>query len=381
MKIGFDISSLAYQRGVSRYTSNLLRALLEQPGNEYFCFASSGRQRKQIEKTLQTTLQNIPHKKYQVKLQPWPPSVLAKMWRIGLNPVKKVFPSLEVFHSWDWLQPPDKKLPLVSTIHDLAILKYPEVAHPKVLAMHQASWEILKAKKSEIITVSQASKLDILRYLEIPAERITVIHEALPQETLDSSQYLNQHPDLHQQLQRRLQLEQPYILFVGSREPRKNLLRLIEAWKPLAKDYQLIIAGEQSWDGSEKLTRNKALRFLGQVSDLELATLYHSAELLAYPSLDEGFGLPILEAFSYGVPVLSSDIPVIREIAGNAAELVDPMNPEAIRQGLEKILQEKQAESEQRMRRMILRLQLFSWPKTARQTLSVYEKAIRRQAC
>ena len=179
------------------------------------------------------------------------------------------------------------------------------------------------------------------------------------------------------QLKNRLQLDRPYILFVGSREPRKNLKRLIKAWQPLAKDYQLLVAGEAAWDDS-KAFKNPQLRFLGKVSDLELATLYHYAELFTYPSLDEGFGLPILEAFAHGVPVLSSDLPVIKEVAGNAAELVNPNSIEAIGDGLKKILNEKKAASETRMQRMIIRLHLFNWQKTARQTFAVYQQTLER---
>lgn len=376
MKIGIDVSSLAYQRGVTRYTSNLLHALAMLPGTQLALYASSARQQKQIRQTVEQTLRDIPSNRYQLYLQKWPPTVLAKLWGMGLNPIQKILPQVAVFHSWDWLQPPDKNLPLVSTIHDLAILKYPEVAHPKVLAMHRHSWQVLQTRQAQIIAVSQATKLDIMKWLEIPANRITVIHEALPQEVLQTSQYLSQHPEVLEQLQQRLHLDVPYILFVGSREPRKNLSRLIQAWLPLAKDFQLVIAGEKSWDGSEQVTKQKNLRFLGQVSDLELAALYHFAEVFAYPSLDEGFGLPVLEAFSHGVPVLAADIPVMREIAGNAAELVNPFDVEAITAGLQKILAESKTEVDQRFRRMIIRLQQFNWQKTARQTLAVYQKAI-----
>ena len=376
MKIGIDASSLVYQRGVSRYTSNLIKALAEIEGNQLYIYGSSARQKKLLKEELRKTLKNISPEKYDLFLQSYPPSVLAKLWKIGINPIKKNLAEIEVFHSWDWLQPPDKNIPLVSTIHDLAIIKYPEVAHPKVVEMHQRSWEILKKRKAQIIAVSQATKMDIVKYLEIPEKRIHVVHEALPTEIKAVDQQITDKPDLVKKIKEKLNLNQPYILFVGNREPRKNLHRLIKAWKPLAKDYQLIIAGEESWDGSEKLSSHENLRFLGRVSDLELAVLYHYAELFTYPSLDEGFGLPVLEAFSYGVPVLASDIPVMREVAGNAAHLVDPKNIKEITKGMEKVLNENKKDSEKRLKQMIIRLQLFNWQKTARRTMAVYQKAI-----
>lgn len=376
MKIGIDISSLVYQRGVSRYTSDLIKALAKEKDTQLRLFGSSFRQKKLLSSQLNQALKSVISDRYQIKLQSFPPSVLAKLWSMGLNPIKNQFRDVDVFHSWDWMQPPDRNIPLVSTIHDLAIIRYPQVAHPHVLKMHQNSWKILRERKAQIIAVSQATKNDILRYLEIPENQVTVVHEALPTRVAEISQELAGRGELVQSIKQRLNLSKPYVFFVGTREPRKNLTTLIQAWLPMAKDLQLIIAGEQSWDGSEKISSDPNLRFLGRVSDLELAVLYHHAEIFVYPSLYEGFGLPVLEAFAHGVPVVSSDISAIREVSGNAAELVDPQDPQSIRTGIEKVLSEKKPDSDARMKRMIIRLQLFNWQKTARQTLAVYKQAI-----
>ena len=376
MKIGIDISSLTYQRGVSRYTGDLVRALAREKNVQLFLYGSSLRQQKILKNELRKVLRNVTPDRYDLKLQSLPPSLLSKLWQFGLNPIGSHFPKLDVFHSWDWLQPPDKNIPLVSTIHDLAIIRYPEVAHPKVLKMHQRSWQILRDRQAQIIAVSNSTKNDIVRYLEIPEKNITVVHEALPTQVAEISRDLAQKPELVAFIKQKLQLNKPYLLFVGTREPRKNLARLIQAWLPLANDYQLIIAGEQAWDGSELISKNPNLRFMGRVTDQELAVLYHQSELFVYPSLYEGFGLPVLEAFAHGVPVVSSDIPAIREVAGNAAELCNPLDETSIRQAIEKVLNEKKLDSEQRMKKMIIRLQLFNWQKTALQTLVVYQKAI-----
>lgn len=376
MRIGIDVSSLSYQRGVSRYTSDLVRALAQEKEAKLLLYGSSLRQQDLLRAELKKTLKNADPKSYDLKLQKFPPSLLSKLWDLGLNPIKSQFPKIDVFHSWDWLQPPDKDLPLVSTIHDLAIIRYPEVAHQKVLKMHQKSWQILRERKAQIIAVSQSTKNDILRYLEIPEKQITVVYESLPTRIEEVNRGLSDKPDLVFQIKQKLQLNKPYLFFVGTREPRKNLVRLIKAWLPLAKDYQLIIAGESAWDDSDKITKNPNLRFLGRVSDRELAVLYHNCELFVYPSLYEGFGLPVLEAFAHGVPVVSSDIPAIREVAGNAAELADPLDEKSIRAAIEKVLNEKKVDSEKRIKKMIIRLQLFNWQKTARQTMAVYKKAI-----
>ncbi len=371
MKIGLDITSLIYQRGVSRYTYNLVQALNDYTNHDLYLYGSSLRQSSFLKKS---ALDLIDKKnfRHQYKIQKLPPSVLQLLWKINLNPISFQFPELDVFHSWDWVQPPDKNLPLVSTIHDLAILKYPETALPKVLKAHQQSWRILKKRQAHIIAVSQATKRDVVKILGFPNWRVHVVPEALPVEIVEVDQQLDEvKADL---IKQKLNLNRPYILFVGVREPRKNLARLIKAWQPLSKEVELIVAGDKGWD--EHKFHNPQLRFLGRVTDQELCVLYSEAELLAYPSLYEGFGLPILEAFHHGTPVITSNISAMIEVAGNAAELVDPHSVEEIRQAIKKILDEDKEAQQKRLQRMIIRKQMFDWKKVALQTVQVYKKAV-----
>ena len=211
--------------------------------------------------------------------------------------------------------------------------------------------------------------------LGIPAFRIHVIPEALPKEFRESNEKLTE--EQTEIIKQRLQLNRPYVLFVGTREPRKNLLRLIEAWEPMASNIDLLIVGAKGWDETgDKRYRQSGLRFLGKVTDQELNVLYGEAELFAFPSLDEGFGLPILEAFYHGTPVVTSNVTALIEVAGNAAELVDPESVEAIRGGIELILNETADQQRSRLQRMIIRLHMFSWHQTAEQTIEVYNHAI-----
>jgi glycosyltransferase involved in cell wall biosynthesis len=372
MNIGLDITSLIYQRGVSRYTANLIRALAVYPQCNLKLFGYSLRRKKFLEQQADSLL-NLKSGQHQVKVQPIPPSIQGKLWRLGLNKIGHTYNNLDVFHSWDWLQPPDKNLPLVSTIHDLAILKFPETAHPKIVKAHQRSWQTLFERQAHIIAVSHATKRDILELLGFPNWRVHVIPEALPVEIRQVSESLTE--EEYDQIKAHLKLERPYILFVGTREPRKNLKRIIEAWQPLSKDLDLIVAGEKGWDEIE-YANNQHLRFLGRVSEKELNVLYAEAEIFVYPSLYEGFGLPILEAFYHGTPVITSDISAMIEVAGNAAELVNPKSVEEIRQAMQDILNESQLQQQQRLQRMIIRLQMFGWQQVARETVKVYQSAV-----
>jgi glycosyltransferase involved in cell wall biosynthesis len=372
MNIGIDITSLLYDRGVSRYTSNLVRALGLIKDVNLHLFGYSFRQKKLLEKKAKRLLTACSDSS-SILIQNYPQSMQQIFWSFGKNRVKKRLPKIDVFHSWDWLQPPDKNLPLVSTIHDLAILKYPETAHPKILKMHQKSWNQLKQNKAEIIAVSQATKEDIISLLKIPASKVHVVHEALPIEIRSTSESMSE--EKYAQIKNKLKLNKSFFFFVGTREPRKNLTKLIKAWQGFEKDYQLIIAGAASWDNSEKHSQEN-LRFLGKVSDEELTVLYGEAEMFIYPSLYEGFGLPILEAFYHGTPVISSDIKAIKEVAGNAAELINPNSIDDIKVSIKKILSETKLEQQQRLQKMIIRLQMFNWQIVAKKTQAVYQYAL-----
>lgn len=375
--IGIDITSTIYNRGVSRYTMNLVRGLLQHPEMKLTLYGSSLRQRQQLI-DIAEGLKKEAHAKAETVIQSYPPSLYNFLWnKLRFPKVQSMMPNIELFHSWDWLQPPDTDLPLVSTIHDLAILKYPETAHPKVLDMHKQSWKILKERKAVIIAVSRATKRDVVELLQIPESRVKVVHEALPVEVQRVGQAITEQKLT--ELKLKLELNRPFILCVGTREPRKNIKNLIEAWLPMQNSVDLVVAGESGWDETETKkyqTLSPHLRFLGRVSDEELSVLYSETELFAYPSLYEGFGLPILEAFYHGTPVVTSNISSMPEVAGNAAELVDPLSVESIRTGIENILNETEEEQQKRLQKMIIRQQMFTWPSVIKETVSVYKQAV-----
>lgn len=372
MNIGIDITSLIYQRGVSRYTSNLVRAIDRYSHQNLRLYGYSLSKKIFLETATKRIVSNS-STRHQQKILPFPVSVQEKLWSLGLNKVSNTFSYLDIFHSWDWLQPPDKNIPIVSTIHDLAILKFPKTAHPKILKAHKKSWRILKERKAHIIAVSHATKKDVIELLEYPNWRVHVVPESLPSEIEAIDREMTE--EREERLAIKLDLNRPYILFVGVREPRKNLDRLIKAWQPLANEIDLLVVGEKGWSQSD-IGSQPNLRFLGRVTDEELSVLYARAELFAYPSLYEGFGLPILEAFHHGTPVITSDISAMIEVAGNAAELVDPTSIDEIRQAIQKILNENSTQQQHRLQRMIIRKQMFNWNKVAQQTITVYNKAI-----
>ncbi len=370
MQIGIDVTSLIYDRGVSRYTANLVRSLLKFTDVDVSVSGISWRQYHKL--VQQVDRLEVGRSLRQRALRHLPVELVTKLWQVGLLSIKKQLPLIDLFHSWDWLQPPDQHLPLVSTIHDLAILRFPETAHPRVLAAHERAWRILREREAHIIAVSQSTRRDILDKLDFPAHQVHVVHEALPEEVVWVAERTDEKK--YQTLKEKLNLSRPFLFFVGTREPRKNLKRLIQAWQPLSQEIDLLIAGEVGWNG---LKQHQAhLRFLGKVTDAELMVLYTEASAFVYPSLYEGFGLPILESFYFGTPVVTSNNSGMLEVAGNAAELVDPLEVESIRQGIETVLHEdKQAEAVRRQR-MVIRSQMFSLKQMALETKKVYQLAL-----
>lgn len=371
MQIGFDITSLLYARGVSRYTSNLLRALAKQPGTSLNLYGSSFRRKAE----LQSLIKQLKIPTATISLQSYPVRVLSKLWAAGLNPVKPRLPKIDIFHAWDWHFPPDKDVPLVTTIHDLAMLRLPKIAHPTILKRHQAAWEKLQNNQAHIIAISQTTKKDIVELLGISPKRVHVVYEALPQEVVAVGSSLEEETttrELHH-----LGITKPFFLFVGTTEPRKNLKRLIQAWQPFSQEFELVVAGSTGWDESLENLEGRQPIVLGPVSDQILATLYSRARIFLFPSLYEGFGLPILEAFHFGTPVLTSNNSGMAEVAGNAAILVDPLEVESIQNGITELLDENTAAEKLRDQRMVLRLQLFGWEQAAQQTVAVYQDTIR----
>ncbi|HOZ03055.1 MAG TPA: glycosyltransferase family 1 protein [Candidatus Woesebacteria bacterium] len=371
MKIGFDVTSLIYQRGVSRYTANLIRALGKVSGVELAYYGSSFGKKQLLSHLVDQTL---PEPLVE-SIQALPVGVVNQLWRFGFNQIAHQLPGIEIFHGWEWQLPPDKNIPLIVTIHDLAMLHFPETAHPKALAAHQRVWRRLAESGAHVIAVSRATRADVINLLQIPPYRVHLVHEALPTELTQRTAKLSEADLL--QTKAKLGLDQkPFLLFVGTREPRKNLARLIAAWQMFAPYVDLVVVGEVGWENKPTAEYQHQPKYLGRVNDQVLSILYTEAAAFVYPSLFEGFGLPILEAFHHWCPVVTSNSSAMVEVAGNAAVLIDPESVESIQAGIELVLNESEAEQAVRTQRMVIRLQLFDWQTTAEKTLLAYQTCI-----
>lgn len=361
-----DVTSLPYGRGVARYTSNLARALVNQPNLSLSLFGTAARRHEELNEWLRQFGSHV-----ETTLWPLPPTVLHLLWKHLRWPTPWLGKNLsnQVFHAWDWSLPPVAKVPLVVTIHDLAHKLYPEVALPEVVARYDETIKILEQdERIQVIAVSQTTKNDIVNLTAIAPERITVIHEALPIEATVEPSLAEQ-----QVVRRQLDLHKPFFLWVGTAEPRKNLQRLVQAWEKTSREIDLVLVGDVS---AVELPKTSGLRVMGRLDGWALAALYRQAEALVFPSLYEGFGLPILEAFAHDCVVVTSKMGSMPEVAGEAALYVDPYSIESMTEVLDSVPSKIDKKHDALVRKMKLQLKRFSWDKTAAETVKVYEKAV-----
>jgi len=287
---------------------------------------------------------------------------------------------IDVFHGLRYFVPPSRNYRVVTTFHDLFALSIPQYS-PEASNRTRAQWYKRAVDRSDkIISVSQATKDELMEYYHVPDEKIRVIHEA-PGDHF--------RPVTDDAVGRRC-LEQygltsPYILALGGPHPRKNLKGLIRAYSvaraQLKFDHLLVFFGgtadlaELYREDIERERLEGQVRFVFPVPDEDLPVIYATADLFVYPSLYEGFGIPIVEAMSCGTPVITSNISSMPEVAGGAALIVDPGQPEDIAEKIVEALGNSELLRSLR-EKGLERAKDFSWEKNARETMDVYREVV-----
>lgn len=325
LRVAIDVTPLVQTRaGTARYLKGLLRELDVREDVEVLrrTFGSAGRAWTPARDAV------------------WSPFALRRS------------PGADLLHCPTFRGPTRSEVPLVVTVHDLAVLRHPEAFNrwsrlygPRLVP------RVLGAAR-RVIAVSEFTRGELISLLEIPAERIRVIPNAVDGLfTPDGAA-----------------AEGEYVLAVGTLEPRKNLPRLVDAARRAG--VELRVVGARGWGGVE--VEGNGVRWLGEVTDEELAQLYRGALCVAYPSLYEGFGIPVAEAMASGAAVVTSRGGATEEVAGGAAVLVDPLDPVAIAAGIERAV----AQREELARRGLERARAFSWNAVTEATVEVYREAL-----
>lgn len=355
MKIAIDISPIVYKSGVSHYTEELVRNLLAiDEHNDYILVGFSLRQNADLVEFAHSLRGNF------VTVFPkLPPTLVEPLFNTIRLPIEIFVGKVDVFHSSDWTQPRSVAFK-VSTIHDLGFMKFPGMQHPKIERVAPKRLVLVRQEVDRVIAPSQATKLDLVEE-GFNGKKITVIPEAAsftkaPKAEVD-------------RVLRKFKLTKPFLLAVGL-NPRKNSDRIVQAYTEVKKDLSidLVFFGTPS---HMDIASGNGVHVLGRVSDADAAALYTAAKVVVYPSLYEGFGLPVLDAFACETPVVTSIVSSLPEVAGGAAVLVDPLSVTAIAVGIRDALARRKV-LVGRGRRELAK---YSWQKMAKATLSVYSRA------
>jgi len=378
MKIGIN----GYEAVVPRFGYNKKTGLPNRVGSGEFCFQLLSKLAKlDTVNEYSVFLPVEPSSDMPKETEKWKYVVIQskKLWTLlGLSRKLKNY-KLDVFFS------PTHYLPLytssssVISILDVSYLYFPNLFKKRDLYQLKfwGGYSIKKAKK--IITISNSSKNDIIKMYRVSPEKIAVVYPGIKPDLGLKIKDLRMND-----LSKKYGIKRDYILFVGTLQPRKNIVRLIEAFsliinhKSSVGDLSLVIVGKKGWQYEDILNAPKKygvedrVKFLDSISDEDLPSLYKNALCFVLPSLYEGFGLPILEAMQYGCPVAASNVSSLPEAGGDAALYFDPENVEDIRKNLESIIQNPELR-ERLIKKGYEQVKKFSWEKTARETLKVLQ--------
>lgn len=370
MRIGIDYTAAVRQgAGIGRYTRNLVGALAETDAtNEYVLF-SAGRDPHRAA---------WPHN-FRTRELPLSDRHLALLWqrmRVPI-PVEWLTGRLDIFHSPDFVLPAVASARTVLTVHDLSFIRYPECFSPGLLAYLTTCVPRSVSRADLVLADSQSTRDDLVELLHLSAERVAVVHAGVE-------------PRFNAQQDRarveavvaKYGLHRPYILAVGTLQPRKNLARLIRAFG-LLRDrhrtpHQLAICGGRGWLYEDipatirELHLEADVLLTGFVDDSDLPALYSGADVFALPSIYEGFGIPVLEAMSCGTPVVTSNVSSLPEVAGDAALMVDPADVEALTEALWRLIDDATLRHEL-VRRGFHQAQRFTWAAAAARLLQLYK--------
>ncbi len=369
-----DVSAAVHRRaGLGRYAGSLAAALAPLLPGELALFYNAEQGVEPL-----PTLPQVPVRTVRLGYKPWRSLVLAGGY--ARLPFNRLVPGASLFHATEHLLLPLRNVPTVLTVHDLIFRHLPE--HHKALNRWYlaAAMPLFCRRATHIIAVSEATRRDLSDAYHVPAGKVTVIPEAA------ADHFRVAGHDEQLRVRSAHALPERFMLYVGTIEPRKNLITLFEAWAAARPaGMKLVIAGKKGWLYDETFARLEQLGiagdvlFTGYVADDDLPALYSAAEAFLFPSVYEGFGLPILEAMGCGLPVACSDASSLPEVAGDAALLLPSQDVPAWSAAITRLAGEPGLRAELRTRGLAQSAR-FTWRAAAETTCALYREVMARAA-
>ncbi|MFA6271987.1 MAG: glycosyltransferase family 1 protein [Patescibacteria group bacterium] len=379
MKIGIDVRSLLEREagGISVYTEKIIKHLLAiDAQNEYLLFSNSYKNSRSLIEN-KFTEDNA-----ELKFFSYPNKVLNASFRFLNQPkIDKMLGGVDLFFEPNIIFMALSQIPKkVITLHDLSFLLYPNLYSAKGRFWHQViNVRRMVSQFDKIIAVSDHTRNDIIELLKVPSDKVQRIYPGI-----DHEFYKNVGTEDKNNIIKKYDLPEKFILSLAALEPRKNIEMVVEAFAEFSKesDCRLVLAGASQ--GSELLidqliSKNgisDKVRTLGYIPNEDKPALYQLAECFVYPSFYEGFGFPPLEAMSSGTPVIASYSSSLSEICGNSALLIDPHNIEELTEAFKQILNDSHF-SDKLAQRGRIQAEKFTWEQSARETLNLFQNLVK----
>ena len=369
MRIAFDGTTLTPGRtGVGYYTEHLLQHLareVESTGDEIVVLSNKA---IDTERPLPAHVRVHDGHRFPVRIG-WMQMRAAR----ALDAVRP-----DVAHFTNGMIPIGSPVSTIVTVHDMSLRLYPQCHPLRRLLLNRPLMHVAIRQAASIVTVSDSARSDLLRLHGVAADRVSVVHEAAS----PSFRPITDRAELDR-VRATYQLPPRFVLYVGTIEPRKNLSRLVEAFadaRARGIPHHLVCVGPYGWSSRdlagrvERLGLNDSVHFTGYAKFEDLPAIYNLADLFVFPSLYEGFGLPVVEAMASALPVITSNTSSLGEIAGDGAMTIDPTNTDALADAIARLAVDEELRRDIG-RRGLLRSRVFSWTQTAKEMLAVYHRA------
>lgn len=381
MEISFDVQPILdnEKTGIGYFQYWILNNMFNQKENNYYLELFSFKNREEKIKNLQ----NFKERNGIINECKWFPGSIYKMIWAFLPVSRNIFikNKSDITHFFNYYVPPGKYKNVITTVYDMSFMSVSHTTNFKTKIMLNRTIKKSCERADKIMTISEFSKSEIIKYLNIPEEKIFVVPCGVNKEIFHEIKDSN----LIKNVKKNYGIANDYFLYLGTLEPRKNLVRLIEAYDMFRKstdsEIKLVLAGRKGWyfeeifESAKKSKYSNDIIFTGYVNEQDVVPLINGAFSFVFPSIYEGFGMPVLEAMACGTPVVTSNSTSLNEYFGDSSITVNPYDVETIKNGLEEMVSNEDLRKDL-IERGLRKAETITWENSANMILDEYQKLV-----